>query len=194
MFTGIIQHTGTIKKKEVLVHAYRLSVDAGPIATLVQLGSSVAISGVCLTVTEIQGKILVFDVMQETITKTAFSALTEGMSVNIEPSLKVGDEVGGHFVYGHVDCVARVVNTKTQGDTLLVSCALPGEWQRYIVPQGAITLHGVSLTIATVTKEGFVVSLVPFTQHHTTFESVSVGDLLNVEIDMIAKYITQATR
>lgn len=186
MFTGIIKSIGEIKKINKKEHGSELAIELNDTAN-VSVGSSVCVSGVCLTVAKKDGQSVSFDIMPETLKKTTLGAKKEDNKVNIETTLKVGDELGGHFVYGHVDGVANVKTIINQGDNRLIEFSAVENIMKYIVPQGSIAVDGVSLTVANFTDSAFTVSLIPFTLENTTLGSLSLGDEVNIESDMIAK-------
>lgn len=194
MFTGIIQSFGVITKIEAKDTGFRFFISNASIAKKVQLGSSVAVSGVCLTVAELHDEKMVFDVMPETVRKTTLSFKKEGEKVNLEPSLRMGDEVGGHFVFGHVDCTASVRGVEKDGDNWLVTIEAPEVVQMYMTPQGTIAVDGVSLTIARLGEDNFTVSLVEYTWEHTTLSLLQKGDRVNLEADMLAKYVAKSVK
>lgn len=194
MFTGIIQTVGTITKKEAKDTGFRFFILDQYIASKVQLGSSVAVNGVCLTVAALHEGTMVFDVMPETVRKTTLALKKEGDTVNLEPSLRLGDEVGGHFVFGHVDCTARVEDIQRDGDNWLVTIEAPETVRAYMAPQGTISVDGVSLTIARLDEDRFTVSLVEYTWQHTTLSSLAKGDKVNLEGDMLAKYVANSLK
>lgn len=183
MFTGIIEDVGIIRRREVVNGQLQLIVESKKIRT-VKKGSSVSVDGVCLTVAGKKGNSVMFDVMKETVRKTTLAQKKKGDRVNIERALKVGDELSGHFVFGHVDGIGQV----TEG---LLTIKPPRELMKYIVPQGSVAIDGVSLTVARVRKESFTVSLVDYTLKHTTLGTLKKGDMVNIEIDMLAKIIWQ---
>jgi riboflavin synthase len=187
MFTGIINSIGTIK--EVIHNQNGMSLVLSCLLNNVQLGSSVAVDGVCLTVNKIDKDLLFFDVMAETIKKTTLHTVEVGDKVHVEPALRVGDEIGGHFVYGHVDAVSEVESIAKDGENNLLTIQIPSELRKYIAPQGAITIDGVSLTVASSTENTATVSLVQYTWEHTNFSKAKKGDSLNIETDMLAKYV-----
>lgn len=194
MFTGIIQSLGNIKKIEVKDAGFRFFISNDIITKKIQLGSSVAVSGVCLTVAQIHDGDMVFDVMPETVRKTTLSLKQEGDKVNLEPSLRFGDEVGGHFVFGHVDCTAGVRDIEKDGENWLVTIEAPEAVRLYMAPQGTISVDGVSLTIARLGEDFFTVSLVEYTWQHTTLSLLRKGDRVNVEGDMLAKYVARSLK
>jgi riboflavin synthase len=162
-----------------------LRVQAPETAAGVSAGDSVSINGVCLTVTENGGGVLAFDAVPETLRRSTLGRLEEGVDVNVEPALEAGDPVGGHFVQGHVDGVGRVRRVTDEG----VEIEAGPEILCYCVEKGSIAVEGVSLTIAALDEEGFTVALVPHTREVTTLGRVAEGDELNLEVDMLAKYV-----
>ncbi|MFH1286296.1 MAG: riboflavin synthase [Candidatus Magasanikbacteria bacterium] len=188
MFTGIVKSIGIIKEIKPKGDGYFFSIGTS-LLEYVAIGSSLAVGGVCLTVCEKEGDVIKFEIMPETLRKTILESKKEGDSVNIEPSLKIGDEVGGHFVYGHVDGVGKVLEIAKDGDGVLVSIEPPKNLMKYIAPQGSIAVDGVSLTIAQVNKDSFMVSLVSYTLVNTTLGKLEVGGGVNIETDMLAKYL-----
>lgn len=189
MFTGIIHILGTVVQKKGTKELCSFEIEIPSALKSATLGSSIAINGVCLTLTKKKGNKYHFDVMKETLEKTTLSSLQVGKKVHVEPSLKVGDEIGGHFVYGHVDGVGTIQKIQKIQDTLLLTVFPPKNLLKYCVPQGSITLNGVSLTIARLTKTSCTVSLVPFTLQKTNLAILKKGDKVNIECDMFAKYI-----
>lgn len=188
MFTGIVKDVGTIERIEQQPKGLRLLIRPNALALDKELGASIAVNGVCLTVAA-QDETFVFDVMSETLSKTTLGDLKKGDLVNLESSLKVGDELGGHFVYGHVDAVAMVEEVVSQEDETLVSIRVPVSLTQYIVLHGSIAFDGVSLTVARLENDLVTVSLVAHTLAHTTFDKLEKGSKVNVEVDMLAKYI-----
>jgi len=193
MFAGIIHTLGRVRSIEPKQNLLHLRIDMQKRLTGVVLGSSVAINGVCLTVTKIQGSVYSFDVLKEPTLKSTLHLLHEGEIVHVETSLKVGDEIGGHFVYGHVDGVGKIVGcekiSKKKDADFLLTIEPPKNIFFYLAPQGSITIQGVSLTVSRLNKKNFSVSLVPYTLEHTTFLNMKKGDRVNLEADMIAKYV-----
>lgn len=188
MFTGIIKSIGTVvsvQKKD----GKRIYVIDPHLENKWDKGSSVAVSGVCSTIVKKGGKNLVFQYMDQTANLTSLKEWTLHSKVNIEPSLKVGDELSGHFVSGHIDGVAKINAIKKTPAQYAITCALPHRLALYTVPKGSITLDGVSLTIGRLKKNEVTVFLTPFTYKNTTFQYKKIGDHVNVEADMLAKYI-----
>lgn len=188
MFTGIVESVGIIRGRKVVNGQLQLIVEGKKMRT-VKKGSSVSVDGVCLTVAELSGKKMMFDVMGETVGKTTLAAKKKGDAINIEPSLRIGDEVGGHLMYGHVDGVGQVASYKLQVTEGLLTIKPPLRLMKYIVQQGSVAIDGVSLTIARVGKKDFTVALIDYTLKYTTLGKLKKGDRVNIECDMLAKYI-----
>ncbi len=193
MFTGIVTDRGKIleiQKNGDLRVRIATSYDISGI----DLGASIACDGVCLTVVEIGGKPSNwFDVQisAETLSKTNLDGWTIGKRVNLERALKVGDEIGGHIVSGHVDGLATVVDIRAEGDSTRVEFEAPKELARFIAPKGSVTLNGTSLTVNEVRSTRFGVNLIPHTKEVTTWGGVAVGDRINLEIDTLARYVAR---
>lgn len=188
MFTGIIRSVGEIYSTDARGGSVHIVVRASGIDAA--LGSSVAVSGVCLTVMGAEeGGLLQFDVMDATLRRSTVGLWKVGTKVNLESALKAGDELGGHFVYGHVDAVAHIVSAPEGLSVLRI--ALSDEMKPYIAPRGSVAIDGVSLTVADVTEKDFTVGLVPYTLEHTTLRRLNLGDKVNVEADMLAKYASR---
>tara|TARA_B100000965_G_scaffold404282_1_gene434580 strand:+ start:286 stop:879 length:594 start_codon:yes stop_codon:yes gene_type:complete len=194
MFSGIIENFGKVKEfKKKGDYLLKLSTDFK--AKDIKKGSSISCNGVCLTVHTIRkkGKFvdLDFDVSKETINCTNFSNLKKGTRVNLEKSLRVGDEISGHFVFGHIDCTTKISKIKKIEDSYQLSIDLRKEIREYIARKGSISLNGVSLTVNKVSKNFFNVNIVPYTWKNTNFHSIKEGEIINVEVDMLARYVTQ---
>jgi riboflavin synthase len=185
MFTGIVRELGRLEAVEEADQGIRLRVRAPQTAVGARVGDSVAVSGVCLTVTDATDGLLAFDAVPETLRRSTLARLAGGAEVNLEPALQAGDPVGGHFVQGHVDGVGRIRRRTAEG----LDIEAPAEILRYCVEKGSIAVEGVSLTIAGVDEEGFTVALVPHTKEVTTLGSAGEGDEVNLEVDMLAKYV-----
>ena len=166
----------------------RLLVEAPETATAAAPGDSVAVDGCCLTVTSTADGSLAFDAVPETIARTNLGRLAAGAEVNLEPALRAGEPLGGHFVQGHVDGTGRVERLEPEGDGARLALALRPELLRYCVEKGSVAVDGVSLTIAALREDGIEIALVPFTLEHTTLAAAAPGDELNVEVDLLAKY------
>ena len=188
VFTGIVRERGRVAAAELNSDGLRLRVEAAETASTAAPGDSVSVSGVCLTVTAATNGSLAFDAVPETIARTNLGRLAAGSRVNLEPALRAGEPLGGHFVQGHVDGTARVGRLEPEGAGARLTLALPPDLLRYCVEKGSFALDGVSLTIAALRSDGIEIALVPFTLEHTTLAAAAPGDELNVEVDLLAKY------
>jgi riboflavin synthase len=193
MFTGIISALGRVVHRTPDRGGVELVIRAPDTLAQTRDGDSVAVNGVCLTAKR-PGAELVFDVVPETLSRTDLGSLAIGEDVNLEPSLRVGDEIGGHFVYGHVDGVCKIVRREPQGQGFFMWCELPASLRAFVVEKGYVTLDGVSLTVAGVEADRFSVALIPETLKRTTLGRKDVGDLLNIEADPVARYVAALLR
>lgn len=187
MFTGIVEEVGRV----VSASKGSLTVAADNVLEGIQEGDSMAVNGVCLTVTGFDIKSFSVDVMPETLDRTNLGLLQVGDGVNLERPLPLGGRLGGHLVQGHVDDTGKVVSVSRGGGAMLIRFEIPPQLRHYIVEKGFIAVDGVSLTIATRDNSSFEVSVVDYTREHTTLGSRRVGDLVNLEVDVIAKYVEQ---
>jgi riboflavin synthase len=187
VFTGIVRELGTVVSIQG-EKSIRLELDAPETAAGVRVGDSVSIGGVCLTVVRIDGSRLAFDAVPETLARTSLGALAAGAQVNVEPALRAGDPLGGHYVQGHVDGVGTVLSVEPEGDGVRLAIAAP-ELARYCVEKGSIAVEGVSLTIAALRDDGFEIALIPHTLAATTLGRLEAGDRVNLEADVLAKYV-----
>ncbi len=196
MFTGIVTALGTVVALEPGAEARRLTIASDLPARDLATGASVCCSGVCLTVVDAAGGNFVVDVAFETLRRTTFDALVVGDRLNLEPALRVGDALGGHFVTGHVDAVAHVRSCVPRGPAREVWIDLPAELLGLVAPKGSVAIDGTSLTVNEVDATGFMVGLVPHTLEVTTLGKWRHGDRINVEVDMLARYVARlvATR
>jgi riboflavin synthase len=185
MFTGIVRELGTV----VSFDGRRLVVAATETASGAGVGDSVAVAGVCLTVVDAAEGRLAFDVVPETVSRTALGRLQPGSAVNLEPSLRVGDQLGGHVVQGHVDGVGRVRSSAPEGDSRRTWIDAPEEVVRYCLEKGSIAVDGVSLTVTAVDDDGFEVALIPHTLAVTTLGRLEAGDAVNLEVDVLGKVV-----
>ncbi|MDP9196695.1 MAG: riboflavin synthase [Pseudomonadota bacterium] len=190
MFTGIITDVGAVTAVERRGDV-RFFIRTAFDLQAVSLGASIACSGVCLTVVEKKGEVFAVDVSAETLSKTTVGSWAAGTPVNLERSLKLGDELGGHLVYGHVDGVGEVVSVKSEGDSQRWTFRIPEPLARFVASKGSIALNGVSLTVNEVQGATFGVNLIPHTLTHTTFGTMKPGDPVNVEVDMLARYVAR---
>jgi riboflavin synthase len=192
MFTGIITDVGTVRSAEQRGDL-RLVIGCGYDMAGVDLGASIACSGACLTVVDKGDGWFAVDLSAETVSRTAPGLWQEGARLNLERALRLGDELGGHIVTGHIDGLAEVVDLKPQGDSLRIEMAVPAAMGPMLAPKGSVTLDGVSLTVNAVHDEAeqtrFSVNLIPHTAQWTTLSAVAVGRKLNIEIDVLARYL-----
>lgn len=195
MFTGIVKGLGQITHIEELSAYKIISIKILCDITDISLGDSIAINGVCLTVTNLNknNKIITVDVVSETIEKTSLNLLKPGQTVNIEDSLKAGDKLGGHFVTGHVDSTANIIKINKTSGKYLIWFKAPDHLVKYIAPKGSITIDGMSLTVIEVCKNQFFVSLIPYTLEHTIAKHYQENSLVNIEVDLLARYLNQLT-
>lgn len=193
MFTGIVEGTGVIREisDSARRSATRITVDLGSHSRGLQTGQSVALNGVCLTAVDLSGTECVFEMIEETVTKTDLGNLKVGGIVNIERSLKVGDRLEGHFVLGHVDGVGIIRNIDEKPDEVSVSVEVPKDLSRYIVQKGSVAIDGISLTVVDVQDNVLSVSLIPHTMDVTNFHTRKPGDRVNIETDILGKYIVK---
>lgn len=194
MFTGIVEHLGRVLSMTASPTGRRMSIAAGPCAHDLQPGASLAVNGVCLTVTARDGDALSFDVIAETLRRSNLGELAAGDSVNLERSLRAGDRIDGHFVQGHVDGVARVQRREAGETEFKLWLRSDDELLPYIVPKGAIALDGVSMTVADLAGPIFSVALIPTTLERTTLGRRQPGDTVNVETDLIARIVVHQLR
>ena len=185
MFTGIVLEVGTVAAFD----GARLVVEAPETATDAAVGDSVSVAGVCLTVVEAESGRLAFDVVPETISRTMLRHLEPGSTVNLEPSLRVGDRLGGHVVQGHVDAVGRVRSIEPEGDSRRLWIDAPAAVLGYCIEKGSIAVDGVSLTVAAFDDDGFEVALIPHTLAVTTLGRLAPGDEVNLEADVLGKVV-----
>jgi riboflavin synthase len=189
MFTGLIEALGTVRHITEEAAGRELVLAEPRLAEELQLGESVAVNGACLTVVALGDATFAFQVGPETLSKTNLGQLQPGARVNLERSLRVGDRLGGHWVQGHVDGVGRIVSRSEQGDWEMVWFECPASLTRQMVPKGSIAVDGVSLTLVDVEAARFSVALIPFTLAHTTLGLKPVGDTVNLETDILGKYV-----
>lgn len=190
MFTGLVEELGEVVSLERLASGgVQLTLRAPLVAPDAQLGDSVAVNGCCLTVAAKPDGLLRFDLLQETLTRTSLGGVQPGGGVNLERALKAGGRLGGHFVQGHVDCTARIVAIEPKGADLRLEVALPEGGAPYFVEKGSVAVDGISLTVAAVGAQSFVLWIIPHTLERTNLSRLRVGDLVNLEYDLLAKYV-----
>ena len=188
MFTGIVTDVGTVRSAEQRGDL-RLTIGTAYDLDTIDLGASISCSGVCLTVVDKGEDWFAVDVSGETLSRTAVEHWKEGARLNLERALRLGDELGGHIVTGHVDAVAEISSAAPDGDSTRLDISLPAELAPMIAPKGSITLDGVSLTVNEVGRGSFTVNIIPHTAQHTTLGNLRAGQQLNVEVDVLARYI-----
>lgn len=188
MFTGLIEEIGTVRSL-TRGTVGRLVVASGKIAGEVAIGDSVAVNGACLTVTSISGGEIAFDAVPETLSRTTMGDLRPGDKVNLESSLRAGAPIGGHFVQGHVDGVGVVESSRTLGESQVIRIGAPGEVLRYVVEKGSIAVDGISLTVASCDRSGLTIAVIPHTLKATTLDAKRAGDKVNLEADILGKYV-----
>jgi riboflavin synthase len=186
MFTGIVKEAGTIRGIFAGGGISRFELESKDISACVKIGDSIAINGVCLTVVVIKGTTLSFDVMAETFNRTNLRSLKRGDKVNLEPSLRAGDPIGGHFVLGHVDCEAGIKNI---GSDHSIEIEIPSGFEDLVVEKGSIAIDGISLTVGKVGRGAFMLYVIPHTLKATTLGSKRPGDKVNIEFDILGKYV-----
>lgn len=189
MFTGLIEEVGKIVRIEMAGASARITVAAGFPPGEIRIGDSIAVNGACLTVVEKSGGTLVFDASPETITRTAFRHLKSGAPVNLERALRFSDRLDGHLVSGHVDCVAIITDRLEASGNIVYAFQIPREFIRYIAKKGSVAIDGVSLTVNAVAEDTFSVNIIPLTSTKTTLQRKRVGDEVNIETDMLCKYL-----
>ena len=190
MFTGIIEEVGSVAS----VKTGSLVITASDVLRGMELGGSIAVNGACLTVTSFDTKSFSVDIMLETLKRTNLGLLSVGDRVNLERPLALGGRLGGHLVQGHVDATGRITSIIWEGGAMLVRFEAPPEVMRYVVEKGFIAVDGVSLTVVTRNTNSFQVSIVDYTRRHTTLGERHVGDLVNLEVDIIAKYVERLSQ
>ena len=194
MFSGIIENKGFVFKFEKHKD-YRLVLDTNLKYKDIKKGSSVCCNGICLTVINKKKKKkytqLSFDVSQETINCSNFKVIKKGDELNIEKSLRVGDEISGHFVFGHVDDTSKLISVKKVGDSHEVKLEISKKIKKFIAKKGSISLNGISLTVNQVKNNFIVLNIIPFTWSNTNLKGLKIGDRINLEVDMLARYVTQ---
>ncbi|MFA8342636.1 MAG: riboflavin synthase [Rhodothermaceae bacterium] len=189
MFTGLVEEIGKIVKIELLPGGKKVRVLASEILDDLKIDDSIAINGVCLTATKLESDGFWADAVGETLDKTSLAFLKEGSEVNVERALRLSDRLGGHIVQGHVNGIAEIVAITKRGDNYLLEINVPKKIEKYTIEEGSITIDGISLTIAQLTGTRVGISVIPHTWNNTTLRNKKVGDKVNIETDVIAKYI-----
>jgi riboflavin synthase len=189
MFTGLVQSLATVRAIEPDGPGVRLTIRDEAIAQRAKIGDSIAVNGCCLTVVELAGADMAFEAGAETLRRTNLGKLQPGATVNLESSLRVGDELGGHLVAGHVDAVGRLARREDDSQWSTMWFSVPGELTRQMASKGSVAIDGVSLTLVDVTRDEFSVALIPHTLSVTTLGRLKPGDEVNLETDLLAKYV-----
>ena len=189
MFTGIVEESGRVFALRQTTHGVTLTIEAGLVSQDIRIGDSVAVNGCCLTVTGLDGKLLSFDLLAETLRCTNLGQLHEESPVNLERSLAANARLGGHFVQGHVDCTSPVLSFERVGADYRLEVALPPQFAQYMIYKGSIAIDGISLTAAEVLEKSFVVWIIPHTLEVTNLGSRKAGEAVNLEFDLLAKYL-----
>ncbi|MDH4069505.1 MAG: riboflavin synthase [Ignavibacteria bacterium] len=193
MFTGIISEVGTIRNVTPLGGGIRITVEAPETSAELAVGDSVALNGACQTVVRISSGQFEVESVEETLRKTTLGGFKAGTRVNLELPLRVGDRLGGHIVQGHVDGVGTIAAVNPMKTSTMFEVTIPDQLMRYIIPVGSIAIDGISLTVASAGKQSATVAIIPHTIANTTLSGTGKGDTVNVEVDMIAKYIENLT-
>jgi riboflavin synthase len=192
MFTGLIEEVGKVLELRKTDGGTQLQIAAPAIGKNSRNGDSIAVNGCCLTLTSRRGNRLTFDLLQETIARTNLKELQPNDPVNLEHALPAGGPLGGHFVQGHIDCVSRIVAFEKEGPDFRLEVELPDGFAQYVARKGSIALNGISLTVAAVLQKSFTVWIIPYTKRHTNLDRAQAGDLVNVEFDILAKYVERS--
>ncbi|MFQ3548912.1 MAG: riboflavin synthase [Armatimonadota bacterium] len=193
MFTGLIEETGVLRKITPGT-VYKLEIESDIVSKDAKIGDSISVNGVCLTVTSISGKYLTFDAVQETINRSSLGNLKPSSKVNLESSLRAGGKIGGHFVLGHVDAVGVVENIEILADSYVYTFSCEPNAMRYIVEKGSVAVEGISLTVAKCMMDRFQVAVIPHTAQVTTLRDKKPGDIVNIETDILGRYIEKFTQ
>ncbi|NMD41824.1 MAG: riboflavin synthase [Firmicutes bacterium] len=189
MFTGLVEEIGRLRARDSSRGGARLVISAGELLQGSAVGDSIAVNGVCLTVTELSAGSFSAVVMPETLRKSNLGALSPGEGLNLERALPLGGRLGGHLVSGHIDGTGTLIRRYPEGNAVIMHFRMPAELERYLIPKGSIAVDGVSLTVAALTPEGFSVSLIPHSAAKTTLGTLKIGSTVNLEVDLIGKYV-----
>ena len=194
MFTGIIEDAGELVSLERKGRTAKVTVRTGLPLSEIEIGESIAVNGACLTVEKVSAGNIHFHALAETLSRTNLGGLRNGDCVNLERAMKLGGRLGGHIVTGHVDFCSKVLSAGPNGDDYELRIAFPHEQRDYFAPKGSVAVNGVSLTIASLADDSFTVCLIPVTRNATNLNSLSVGSLVNIETDILGKYVVGALR
>ena len=189
MFTGLIEEVGSVVAMRASNRDSQLQIAAPRTAKKARAGDSIAVNGCCLTLTSRHGDRLAFDLLQETIARTNLKELRQNDPVNLERALQAEGRLGGHFVQGHIDCVSPIVAFDRKGADFRLEIELSAEFAHYVARKGSIAVNGISLTVADIFPKSFAIWLIPYTKRHTNLNRAKAGDLVNLEFDILAKYV-----
>jgi riboflavin synthase len=189
VFTGLIEEVGRVLWIRMSERGTQLQLTAPKIADRAAVGDSVAVNGCCLTVSAQRAEQITFDLLEETLERTNLKQLRRESPVNLERALVAGAPLGGHFVQGHIDCAAKVISFERTGDDYRLEIDLPADFAHYAACKGSIAVNGISLTIAELLEKSFAVWIIPHTKRYTNLDKITAGDLVNIEFDILAKYV-----
>lgn len=189
MFTGLVEEKGILKEKIPTGDGFQFVIEANKIMHDLQIGSSVAVNGCCLTVVKINGNTFAVDTIEETLNKTNLGVLKQGMNVNLERPLAAEARLGGHFVLGHIDTTGKVEDVKELSNSHWLTISFPERFKQYLIYVGSIAIDGVSMTVAELKDNSFSVGIIPHTWKETIFADKKVGDTVNLEFDVLGKYV-----
>ncbi len=194
MFTGLIEEVGRVAAVRADNRSSRLQIAAPQIAKQTRSGDSIAVNGCCLTLASHRGNDLTFDLLEETIARTNLKKLRRNDQVNLERPLRADGRLGGHFVQGHIDCASPILAFDKKDVDFRLEISLPAEFASYVAPKGSIAVNGISLTVAEVLPGSFVAWIIPYTKEHTNLDGAEADDLVNLEFDILAKYVERMLR
>lgn len=189
MFTGLVEELGSVQAVKAVAPGLRLVVKTAVVGKDAAIGDSIAINGCCLTIVKNEKGLLTFDAGEETLNRTSFSRLAKGSRVNLERSLQMGTRVGGHYVTGHIDATGTLIKRRDDGEWSSLTFRVPARTSRQIATKGSIAVDGVSLTLVGVDGDRFNIAIIPHTLKNTTLGEMQVGDVVNIETDLLAKYV-----
>lgn len=189
MFTGIIEECGTVRSVRPIGGGVELTIDAPKVSKTLRIDNSICVNGVCLTVVRRTGGSFIVQAVEETLSKTNLGGLTRGSMVNVERSVRLSDRLSGHIVQGHVDCTGRIEKVTALKTSWMVTVVFPKKYRKYLIPVGSICVDGTSLTVARLGRDRFTVAIIPFTYEHTVFRIYRKGTIVNLEFDVLGKYL-----
>ena len=189
MFTGLVEEVGTIEQITSNLDGLRISINAEKVMEGLKVDDSVSCSGICLTVIDMNISSFTVQLVEETLNRTTAKNWKNDSAINLERALLPSSRMGGHFVQGHIDCISKITDIKMTDESAIFSFTLPGPYQKYIVEKGSICLDGISLTVASINNKEFSIAVIPHTIEVTNWKKSKVGDLVNLEVDIISKYV-----